>query len=96
MQFISGANRFIYTMVNFMIDFAILLLVQCIVLGIVAATGRSGFSTADDIMLYLSIFACFNFNIIAWTYLLAFCFKNPLSGESAATIVSPASEWDLK
>lgn len=92
LQFISGANRFIYTMTNFLIDFAIFYLIVGIVLGLVASTGRSGFNTSEDIVLYLSIFACYGVNIIAWIYLITPWFKNPLAGESAASNISFGSK----
>lgn len=92
LQFISGVNRFTYTMTTFLIDFALFYAVVCIVLGFVAATGRSGFNKSEDIILYLSIFACYGANIIAWIYLIAPLFKNPLAGESAATNISLGSK----
>jgi ATP-binding cassette subfamily A (ABC1) protein 3 len=95
LQFISGVNRFTYTMTNFLIDFGLFYIVVCIVLGMVAATGRSGFNTADDIILYLCLFACYGVNILAWIYLITPFFKNPFSGESAASNISFGSKNKL-
>lgn len=92
LQFISGANRFLYTMTTFFIDFGLFYIVACIVLGMVAATGRSGFNTTDDIILFLCVFACYGVNIIAWIYFITPMFKNLLAGESAATNISYGSK----
>jgi ATP-binding cassette, subfamily A (ABC1), member 3 len=92
LQFISGANRLLYTIVTYFMDVIILMIILCIVLGIVAAMDRSGFNTANDIKMYLSVFSCYSLNIIAWIYLLALLFKNPLAGESAASYISYACE----
>lgn len=88
LQFISGVNRFLYTIVTYLIDFAIFLIVLCIVFGVVAAAGKSGFNTMDDFILYLTVFTLYSFNIIAWIYLLALIFQNPLAGETAATFIT--------
>jgi ATP-binding cassette, subfamily A (ABC1), member 3 len=95
LQFISGVNRLLYTLVTYLIDVAILMTVLCIVLGVVAGMDRSGFNTTNDIILYVFLFSCYSFNIIAWIYLLSFFFKNPLAGESAASYISFASELVL-
>lgn len=92
LQFISGVNRFTYTMTTFLIDFGILYIVACIVLGMAAATGRSGFKTGDDMILYLCLFACYGVNIIGWIYFITPLFKNPLAGESASTNISFGSK----
>lgn len=88
LQFISGVNRFLYTMVSYFIDVAILFCVLCIVFAVVSATGRSGFNTTDDIILYMTLFTFYSFNMIAWIYLISFWFKNPIAGESAASKIT--------
>lgn len=86
-QFISGVNRFIFTFASFIIDVTILLTTMLILLGIVVATGRPGFSTADDVLIHISIFSCYTINIIPLFYLMSFWFEKQSTGEMLASIV---------
>lgn len=86
LQFISGANRFIYWFASFLFDYVIFFVVICSLLGGVASFQRFNFSTAKEMGTFLLIFSLYGFATLPLVYVLSYLFKKPSTGESMVAV----------
>ncbi|KAG5679218.1 hypothetical protein PVAND_008802 [Polypedilum vanderplanki] len=87
LQFISGANKLIFTFTSFVLDVIIFLSIMFIIYGVVAALDRPGFNTLNDAAVYLTIFTFYAINIIPLIYLMSFLFKKHTTGEAVMQLI---------
>lgn len=86
LQFISGANRYIYWLTSFFIDYIVLTTIAFIVVGIVASNQRAYFRTGEQIGIYLTIFSVYSFAMIPLVYALSFIFIRHSKAESMVPV----------
>lgn len=86
LQFISGANRFIYWITAFLFDYIIFFLVMCALLGGVGAYQRTHMRTAGELGTMLLIFACYGFSTLPFIYAFSYLFTKHSTGESMVAI----------
>lgn len=96
LQFICGANRIIFWMTSFLIDWMIFIAAMSIVAGVVAAFQLEHFSTATEIGTLILISVGFSFSILPAIYLISRLFKNHATGEEMIPLIIIICEYDLK
>lgn len=92
LQFISGANKFIFEFTAYIIDVVITLAIMLIFLGVVFAFNRPGFNTAEDFALHCTLFTFYIINMIAFVHLMSFWFKKHSTGDVMAQLIPIACE----
>jgi ATP-binding cassette, subfamily A (ABC1), member 3 len=80
LQFVSGANKVVYWLTSFAIDYALFILISIIFLMTLMTYQKDGFSTGEEIMRNFYLLAVFGFAVLPLTYLLSFFFKIPSNG----------------
>lgn len=95
LQFISGANRFIYWATSFLFDYAIFFVVICALLGGVGLYQRPHLSTASELGTMLVIFSCYGFTMLPFIYAFSYLFAKHSTGESMVAIAGLLSKFTL-
>lgn len=95
LQFISGANRYIYWFTSFVIDFVVLTAIIFIVVGIVALDQRAYFRTGEQIGTYLTIFSFYSFAMIPLVYAGSFIFIRHSKAESMVPVFGMLCKFKL-
>lgn len=80
LQIVSGANKFVFWSVAFIIDYIILFLISLFYILIMFAYQKEGFSTFDELFRITLLLLVFGFAILPFTYVLSFAFKVPTTG----------------
>lgn len=80
LQFVSGANKLIFWMTSFVIDYLQFILISLLFLGVLAAYQKSGYSTPMELTRNFYILICFGFAALPFTYVLSFMFQIPSTG----------------
>lgn len=95
LQFISGGSRFLYTFTSFLVDSLLTLGILSIVIGIVAATGRSGFDNFDDLIIHFVAITFYIINVVPFLYVMSFWFTKPSTSENVAIIFPMICEYEF-
>lgn len=86
LQFISGANRFVYWFTSFVIDFIILLSIAFIIVGVVTLNQRAYFRTWEHIGPIMALFSCYGFATLPFVYSLSFLFEKHSTSETMVPV----------
>lgn len=86
LQFISGANRFIYWGVSFLFDFLIFLVVVCALVGGVGAYQRTHLSTSGELGTMILLFSFYIFSTLPLIYAFSYLFSKHSTGESMVAV----------
>lgn len=86
LQFISGANRFVYWVTSFLFDYAIFFIIMCALLGGIGAYQRQHLSTAGELGTFLLIFAFYGFATLPLIYAFSYLFSKHSTGESMVSV----------
>lgn len=87
LQLISGANRFIYWITAFIVDYIIFFIVMCAITGGVGIYQRSHLSTAGELGTYLVVFMFYGFSMLPLIYLFSYVFAKHSTGESMVALL---------
>lgn len=93
LQFISGANRFVYWLTAFLFDFAIYFVVICAILGGVGIYQREYLSTFGELGTMLLIFTCYGIATLPLIYAFSYLFTKHSTGESMVAVGGLLSEF---
>lgn len=80
LQFVSGVNKVIFWMTSFVIDYLQFLLITLLLLGVLAAYQKDGFSTVPELGRNFILLVAFGFGALPFTYILSFLFQVPSTG----------------
>lgn len=86
LQFISGANRFIYWLTSFVIDYIVLIGVTSIIIGILALNQRVYFRTGEQLGTLMAVFALYGFSAIPFIYAASFLFEKHPTSETMVSV----------
>lgn len=86
LQFICGANRFIYWFASFAVDYVFLMSVIYVIVGIVALNQRAFFRTAEQLAPLMAIFACYGFATLPFIYAASFLFEKHATAETMVPV----------
>lgn len=92
LQFISGANRFIYWLTSFVIDFVFLMAVASIIVGVLAINQRVYFRTGEQLGTLMAIFAAYGFSTIPFIYAASFLFEKHPTSETMVSVYALVCE----
>lgn len=92
LQFVCGANRFVFWISSFLIDFVIFTTVMSIIVGIIALYQRDNFTTATELGSLILIFTFYGFAILPAIYLFSFLFEKHATGEGMVPLIILISE----
>ena len=95
LQFISGANRFVYWLTSFVIDYTIFLVAICGVVFGIGIYQRAHFSTAEELGAFVLILAVNAFSTLPLVYAVSYMFQKPASGESFVTFGGMLREFQI-
>lgn len=95
LQFISGTNRFIYWFTSFVIDFAFLLIIMYVIVGIVALNQRPYFRTGEQLGTLMTVFAFYGFSTIPFIYAASFVFEKHSTAETLIPVYGVICEWKI-
>lgn len=87
LQFVSGANKVIFWMTSFVIDYLQFALISLLFLGVLAVYQKDGFSTFMELKRNFYLLEAFGFAAIPFTYVLSFLFQIPSTGLVRLSIV---------
>lgn len=93
LQFISGANRFVYWTASFIIDYIVLTLTMYIIVGVVALTHRPFFRTVDQLGTVMIIFLAYGFSAIPFIYMASFLFIKYATAEALVSVYGVLCEF---
>ncbi|KAL7030128.1 hypothetical protein ACKWTF_006533 [Chironomus riparius] len=79
-QIVSGANKFLFWIVSFVLDYFIFFLITMLYILIMAAYQKDGLSTFDELLRNTIIILVFGLAVLPFTYVLSFAFKLPTTG----------------
>lgn len=82
LQYVCGANRFIFWITSFLIDFIVFATVMCIIVGVLALYQRENFTTGTELGSLILILTFYGFSILPFVYLFSFLFKKHATGEA--------------
>lgn len=86
LQFISGANRFIYWLTSFFVDYIILVVIMYVIIGIVALNQRAYFRTVDQLGTLMAIFLFYGFSAVPFIYMVSFLFVKHATAEALVPV----------
>ena len=87
LQYISGANRFIYWLTTFVVDYVFLMIVFFTILGVVAANQRAYFRTGEQIGVLMTIFSFYGLTTVGFVYFLSFIFEKHSTAETSIAVL---------
>lgn len=79
-QIVSGANKFLFWIVSFVLDYFIFFLITMLYILVMAAYQKDGLSTFEELLRNTIIILVFGFAVLPFTYVLSFAFKMPTTG----------------
>jgi len=79
-QIVSGANKFLFWIVSFVLDYFIFFLITMLYILVMAAYQKDGLSTFEELLRNTIILLVFGFAVLPYTYVLSFAFKLPTTG----------------
>ena len=80
LQFMVGANKFVFWMTAFIIDFLLMVVVALIYVLILGLYQKSGMSSNEELLRNFLVTIVFSFAVIPYVYLMSFLFNNPSVG----------------
>lgn len=80
LQFVSGANKVVFWLTSFVIDYALFILISLLFIGVLAAYQKDGYSTYVELARNFLILFIFGFSVLPYTYVWSFLFQVPSSG----------------
>jgi ATP-binding cassette, subfamily A (ABC1), member 3 len=86
LQFISGANRFVYWFTSFLIDYLIFIVIICAIIGGIGLYQREHLSTAAELGSLFTILAFYAFTTLPMVYALSYMFSKHTTGETMVTV----------
>jgi len=86
LQYVSGANKVIFWLVSFVIDYVLFLLISLLYIGVLAAFQEDGYRTFDELGRVFLVLVMFGAAMLPFTYLGAFLFRVPSSGLTVLSI----------
>lgn len=86
LQFVSGANKTLFWVVSFIIDYITFVIISLLYLLVLAAYQKEGWSTYVELARIFLVLICFGFAMLPMTYLASFLFSVPASGMTILSI----------
>ncbi|CRK89801.1 CLUMA_CG003438, isoform A [Clunio marinus] len=80
LQFVSGANKIIFWMTSFVIDYLQFFLISILFIVVLGAYQKDGYSTYVELARNFLLMVVFGFSVLPFTYVLSFMFKVPSTG----------------
>lgn len=80
LQFVSGANKVIFWLTSFVIDYLQFVLISLLFIGVLAAYQKDGYSTYLELARVFLVLIIFGFSVMPYTYVCSFLFQVPSSG----------------
>lgn len=80
LQFMVGANKFVFWMTAFIIDFLLMVVVALIYVLMLGSYQKSGMSSNEELLRNFEVTIVFSFAVIPYVYLMSFLFNNPSVG----------------
>lgn len=80
LQYVSGANKIIFWMVSFALDYAQFIIISLIYIGALAAYQREGYSTYPELARIFLVILFFGYAMLPFTYVGSFLFQVPSTG----------------
>ena len=80
LQFMVGANKFVFWMTAFTIDFLLMVIVTLIYVASIGSYEKLGMSSNEELLRNFQVTIVFSFAVIPYIYLLSFLFNNPSVG----------------
>lgn len=94
LQFISGANRFIYWFTSYLIDYIFFMIIIYSIVGVVALNQRAYFRTGEQLGTLMTIFSFYGAATIPFTYAISFLFEKNSTAESIVRIYGLLCKFD--
>jgi ATP-binding cassette subfamily A (ABC1) protein 3 len=79
-QIVSGANKFLFWMVSFVLDYIVFFLIAMLYILVMAAYQKEGLSSFEELLRITIILLIFGFAVLPYTYVLSFAFTLPTTG----------------
>lgn len=92
LQYISGANRYIYWFTSFVIDFILLTSILYIFVGVLALNQRVYYRTPDQVGSLLVIFVSYSFATLPFVYAASFVFEKHSTSETMVPVYALVCE----
>jgi ATP-binding cassette, subfamily A (ABC1), member 3 len=92
LQYISGANRFIFWISSFIFDFLVLLIISSIILASIFLYQLTNFATFSEFMHLFVALQIFSISFFPFMYAFSFLFKNYSTGESMLLLTGVMSK----
>lgn len=80
LQFVSGANKTIFWLTSFVIDYFLFLLISLLYIGVLAAYQKEGYSEFAELGRNFILIVLFGVAVLPYTYVASFMFQIPSSG----------------
>lgn len=86
LQFISGANRFIYWFTSYLVDYIFFMVIMFTIVGIVALNQRAYFRTGEQLGTLMAVFSFYGAATLPFIYTISFVFDKHSTAESIIRI----------
>lgn len=80
LQFVSGANKTIFWLTSFVIDYAVFFLISLLYIGVLAAYREDGYREFAELGRNFMLIVLFGVAVLPYTYIASFLFQVPSSG----------------
>lgn len=87
LQYISGANRFVYWLTNFMVDYVIFFVLLLLLVTGIALVEVPLVKSEDFFLTMLSILMCYGCSMVPFVFLFSFFFNKHSTGEVMVVLV---------